>query len=364
MKNRRKRKLRRWRMLALLSLVGLLCCSAVAGLLSSCADLYAHGHSDEEPIATAGAKQDMTVLVLGNDRSGKLTDVIMLVHLDRSDLSVRLVQIPRDTYAVYSDRNYKKLNGACAVLGEEGLCEFLERSLGVEIDHYLSVGLDAFAEIVDAIGGVNICLPEDYVYDDPEQNLHIRLSAGEQLLNGEQAEQFVRYRSGYLQADLGRMDAQKMFLSCLIENVKTKITLPSAVKIIRSLYGKVKTDIPMTECFMLMSDLLKVNLGNVTMLTLAGEAVQNESGSWYYVLNRSAASEEIGQYLHGSDFDPNGVFTDASSSAIHGVYHRGELRKKIYAADELQKNGIRIPSAQNRKNQLGKGSVPIPQPAR
>ena len=123
------------------------------------------------------------LLVLGKDRAAGLTDVIMLVSFDIENGRICVLQIPRDTYADYGDPSHNKLNSALASLGGEGkLKGFIEKSFGISIDGYLSLDLNAFRDIVDAVGGVEIDLPEALYYSDPSQNLYIELPAGKLTL--------------------------------------------------------------------------------------------------------------------------------------------------------------------------------------
>jgi len=158
-------------------------------------------------------------LILGKDKVSGLCDVIMIGSVDPVGDSAILLQIPRDTYAVYSEKGYRKLNGALNTLGAEGFCEFISKNFGVAIDGYLLFDLEVFKRAVDAIGGVDVDLPFDMDYDDPYQGLSIHLDAGRQHLDGAEAEKFVRYRSGYVRGDLGRLDAQKIFMSALFKKL-------------------------------------------------------------------------------------------------------------------------------------------------
>jgi LCP family protein required for cell wall assembly len=156
-------------------------------------------------------------LLLGCDQSTKLTDSIMLVTVNETKKETSILQIPRDTYTEFTKKDYKKLNGAMSELGQKNLKRFLSDAIGVPIDFFVILKLDFFDDLVDAIGGVDIEIPEDMHYADPSQGLKIDLSQGRAHLSGREAEHFVRYRSGYVNADLGRLDAQKLFLKALLE---------------------------------------------------------------------------------------------------------------------------------------------------
>jgi LCP family protein required for cell wall assembly len=278
--------------------------------------------SRAEEIPVGGDGGVTNILVLGRDSAAGLTDVIMLVSLDADSHALRVLQIPRDTYAKYTSKNYKKLNGAYRTLGGAGFSEFISHHMGVDVDGYLCMDLSVFGEIVDTIGGVPITIPTDMDYDDPAQSLHIHLNAGEQKLTGEQAQMFVRFRSGYTQADLGRMDAQKLFLAALAKQVKSTLTVPRAVELACSCFGKVKTNLSLRQCISCVRALMDVQMGDIHMSTLSGEAPKPVSGgAWYYILNKNGAAAQIASLCQGKGvFDPDGVFTDRSRAEYQSIY--------------------------------------------
>lgn len=153
-----------------------------------------------------------TVLLCGTDEDGMRTDTILLLTLDRNEGSIRLLSIPRDTYA--PAYYVPKINSAYGAVGggEKGmeqLTEQVKNVVGFMPDGYALVNLSAFVEAVDLLGGLDFDVPMDMDYDDPDQNLFIHLKAGEQHLTGEQLMWVVRFRSGYANADIGRTEVQR-----------------------------------------------------------------------------------------------------------------------------------------------------------
>lgn len=287
----------------------------------------------------------MTFLITGIDDALGGSDVIMLAALDPDAGSVRIVQIPRDTYinrpgsenhkinSVYATAVTKaKLQGQSATeaahTGNRALRAFLQTNMGVKIDHYISVNTKGFRAIVDAAGGVKVKVPMNIDYDDNSQNLHIHLKAGEQLLDGARAEQFVRFRSGYLTADYGRMDAQKIFLSAFFQKVKSEFTLPTAVKLATSCLSHVKSDLAAADLIPLIRCALQTKAENIRMITLKGQAAKDENGVLCEVLSKRYAVDLLTDYLlprggKSTDlvFDPNGVFT--APGEIDRIYRGG-----------------------------------------
>ena len=177
----------------------------------------------------------VNVLVMGTDRQASLCDVMMLVSIDKAENTVVAVQIPRDTYAGYTSGNYKKLNGAYNSLGgAEQTAAWLADAFGIRIDHYVCVCLDTVRRAVDAIGGVDVDIPCDMVYSDPEQGLYIKLDAGKTHLDGEGAEQFLRFRYSYVDGDVARLDAHKIFLSALYKKMARDMTPSLLIKLMGS----------------------------------------------------------------------------------------------------------------------------------
>ncbi len=277
------------------------------------------------PVIAAAGERITRFLVLGCDRAAGLTDSMFVVSINETANEATVLQIPRDTYANYTDRDYKKINGALAVLGERGLKDTLSDALGVKIDHFVILDLDCLRRAVDAIGGVDVTVPQDLYYTDPEQGLVIDIPAGDQHLNGADAERFVRYRSGYADADLGRLDAQKFFLRAFARKCQT-LTMPQMLRLTVSVLTDLRTDIDLPSAVRVVSALRRCNAEIFPMATLAGKALQGRSGAWYYSVNRAGVIQQINDYLwpdgemEVSRFDPRAWFDRIDHPDFHNVY--------------------------------------------
>ena len=289
----------------------------------------------------------LNVLVMGNDEASGLSDMLMLVSYNMTAESVSILQIPRDTYAEYTSKNYRKINGAVAALGsEEALCSFLSEATCIDIDYYISLDLDAFSNIVDLIGGVEVNIPFDMNYDDPAQDLSIHLKKGKTLLDGDMARQFVRYRSGYTEGDLGRIDAQKIFLAALVKKLKSDSSILDISAVALSLIGDVKTNIPLSNVYMLVKDAMAVLPQNIRFVTLAGEgAVATASGASYYVVSRTSAIEIVNEFFGAKadedSFDAKRVFLNEKYDSFKDIYY-SRADYEIYDASALISEGIDI----------------------
>ena len=286
-------------------------------------------------------------LVMGKDEASGLYDVIMLVSYNATKKQIGVVQIPRDTYAEFTEGSYKKLNGAVLALGgEREFCTFLSEALSVNIDHYISLDLYSVGEIVDVLGGVEMDVPFDMNYEDPAQGLSIHLKKGKNILDGDAARKFVRYRSGYLEGDLGRMDAQKLFLAALVKKLKSDLSVFEIGAIVAAVSDNIKMNIPMSSVITLAKELMSIPSENVKFVTLAGEsAVAKASGASYYVISRPSAieilNELMGAGLSDESFDRERVFLNDRYDSFENIY-KNRAEYKIFDAKTLVQSGIEI----------------------
>ena len=281
------------------------------------------------------------ILFLGMDREASLTDVIMLINVNNTEERLTVLQIPRDTYAEYTDAGYKKLNGAYNSTGSAaGVADFLESAMGIEIDHYVCIGLDTFGKMVDAVGGVEIDLPVDMHYSDPEQGLYIDLDAGKQVLDGKTAEHFVRFRAEYVDGDLGRIDAQKLFMSAFFAKIYSDFSPIMAAKLTAAADG-VETDISAVELLSVGVKSMNFGAENILFLTLPGkDEIAKKSGASYYVLSRPATEEILNEYFCADgDFDRDGNFLNENYESFRKIYEE-YAEYDVNSVSDILRDGI------------------------
>ena len=174
--------------------------------------------------------QFYTFLIIGLDE-GVNTDTIMVASYDAVNMEANIISVPRDSL-VNVKRTVKKINAAypAGTLhggGREGGVEQLKKEIktiiGFVPDYYVGIDLNAFVKIVDAIGGVDVEVPLDMKYDDPEQDLHIKIEQGLQHLDGETALTFARYRKGNngrnTISDYQRIENQQAVIKAVLEKL-------------------------------------------------------------------------------------------------------------------------------------------------
>lgn len=209
----------------------------------------------------------VNVLLLGVN-SG-LTDTIMLVSFDKESQRVDVISVPRDTYyhrKGYDSQGECKINAAYKgdpVNSAKAVSDVL---LGMPINYYAVVDYKGVANIVDSMGGVPMDIPNiqnkgGMYYRDPYDTppLKIALPAGPRVLDGKEAVQFLRFRHGYTEGDIGRVKAQQQFVKsafkqCLsfklpiiaktvVKNVKSNIDIGTAISLANKAAGMTSEDI-------------------------------------------------------------------------------------------------------------------------
>jgi LCP family protein required for cell wall assembly len=309
-------------------------------------------NSDGTNVASASPQSNYIFLISGTDVVSGLSDVLLLVNLDIENSSVNILQIPRDTYFEYTTHSYKKINAASKTLGGlSNLALLLEDALKVDIDYTLEISLYTLSQFIDLIDGVEITIPYDMDYEDASQNLYIHLKAGDNILKGDAAAQFVRFRSGYVQGDVARLNAQKIFMAALVDKCLNRVSKFKIPALVGALIGKVNTDMPLNMCIELARMAMDVEISNITMLTLSGADSRTgiDHGAWYYIVNRAAAIETINAYFRNaesqisdSEFDPNKLFSTNKYEHFAQIYESLNFSIDEYRADDIIKEGIDI----------------------
>jgi LCP family protein required for cell wall assembly len=183
------------------------------------------------------SEQQEQQLTTGN-AAGQRTDTIMLLHSGSS--GAVLVSLPRDSLLAIPGHGRNKLNASFSFGGPQLLVRTVENATGLQIDHYAEIGFGGFVQVVDAVGGVDMCIPS--AMKDPKAGLNLK--AGCQVLDGDKALGYVRTRAT-ARADLDRIEHQRTFLSALMKQIVSPWTLLNPfrwVALTRALPGALTVD--------------------------------------------------------------------------------------------------------------------------
>lgn len=258
-----------------------------------------------------------SILLAGTDADGGRTDTMMLLYLDKDAGEMNLLSLPRDTYTSM-DISVPKLNAVYGVggggkEGMEKLLDYAEECVGYRPDGYILVDLDGFARLVNLMGGVRFNVPVDMQYDDPAQDLHIDLKAGEQKLNGEEAMWVVRYRSGYAMADLQRVQVQRDFMRAALDQWLTAGNLWKAPAAATLITTNTTTDLSLRELSWIAKTAKAIGTDDMRTDTLPGEAAYVGDGSYYILWPETTAG------LVNEHYNP--YREDVSPSSIYSPYY-------------------------------------------
>lgn len=265
------------------------------------------GHREDAQDAldtVTGQGQSNQILLMGVDSAqadkaeSTRSDVMMIININRATNQVSLLSIPRDTWTPIPGRNgYTKINHAYAYGGPELALDTVNALLGLEIPYYMVVDYEFVKEVVDKVGGVEVEVPMDMQYEDPTADppLYIDLKAGLQTLNGDEALQFLRFRKGYADADLGRVQAQQAFLTALFQAVTSKEALINSPRLIGPYLTQTKNNIGLGKAVGIGLDALKVGSENFATGTLPGTP-QTIDGLSYFILDEAGVQAALIDY--------------------------------------------------------------------
>ncbi len=281
------------------------------------------------------AKNDVVVntLVLGvNDG---LSDIMMVVRYNKENNKLAVISVPRDTKVKLPGVMEGKIN---SVLKQEDGSALVLKTVGdlldIPIHHYVRIGLKGAEKIVDTIGGVKINVPLHMYYQDPTQDLYIDIKPGVQVLDGKNAVHFIRYRSGYVDADLGRIKAQHEFIKAFVNKLTSPSILPKAFNIINTMSNHVKTNLEQGEITKYAAEVGKIKIDNIQQFTVPGKGLKI-NGVDYFIHDHeklSAMLEEVNTALE--------ISKDVAVTAQGDSVKADDSKKEVQAA--ANKKGIRV----------------------
>lgn len=256
--------------------------------------LFTAGEGKSYDFLDEKTNETENILVVGVDQEGKRADVIMLFSIDPKNRTINLVSVPRDTKIKLDNGKISKINACLGKEdGEEMLCRYVNELTGQPINSFLKVSFEGLRNIVDILGGIKYDVPINMDYDDPVQDLHIHLKKGIQNLNGAEVEGLVRFRSGYANADLGRIDTQQDFLK---EAIQQKLKLKYIFKfpaVMKEVYKSFETNLSAIDALELVFDARSCN--SISTYLLPGGA-KYMGGASYYVADKDSG-EQISAFL-------------------------------------------------------------------
>lgn len=243
--------------------------------------------------------EDLTFVMMGvdakgeEDTMGQRTDTIMLCKYFSDTHKLSVMSIPRDTLVEIPGYGEDKINHAHAFEGPELTLETINQTFDMNVKYYVRVDYDVVKEVVDAINGVEVDVPVDMHYEDPyaDPPLKIDLKKGKQTLDGKKALQFLRFRSGYPDQDLGRIRAQQAFVQAVLEKAKNPIYILKAPVILKATSENIDTNMSVSTILSYVTAVTKISMDNTQFETLPADPTMIDGIS--YMIMRYGEAEEM-----------------------------------------------------------------------
>ncbi|MGE6630896.1 LCP family protein [Bacillus sp. NPDC077027] len=244
-------------------------------------------------------KDSFSVLLLGIDsRPGESvdearSDAVLLATVNRTDKTMKLLSIPRDSYVDIPGRGYDKIAHAHAFGSADLSVKTVEQLLNIPVDYVISGNFKAFQDIVDELNGITVTIDDESVIQQIEKDSkgRVHLQTGTHTLDGKEALAFVRTRKA--DSDLMRGKRQMEALEAIFEKSKSITSIPSYDNIIDTLGDNVSTNLSMKQ-FIGLFPLLS-SLKSVETLQLKGHDYQ-PANVYYFELD-AAGLEEVREEL-------------------------------------------------------------------
>lgn len=353
----RKRVVRRfnWRKFALFcaSAVLLVTLAVAAGLYAFLGGLHTPGGGQaagrDHPQPTK--HEPINVLVLGldvgdvdNPNSGapERSDTMIVASLDPEKKQAGMLSIPRDSRVSIPGRGTDKICHAHAYGGTDLAIRTVENLLNIPIHYYVKINYQGLRNLVDALGGVHIDVSEDMHYTDRAGGLYIDIEAGPQVLNGEKAEEFLRFRDRAT-GDLGRIERQQQFVRALAEEVFSASTLFKIPELGRIISDNVETNMTAAQIVFYANAARGVNLSTMPVEMLVGiDRYINEISYW--IVDEAQVAEQVARVLLGINREANRVI---SLEVLNGSGSPGAAGD---VARQLQSMGYTINTVSNAAN--------------
>lgn len=286
---------------------------------------------------------EIKVLILGvsTDLDSQLTDTIMVASYNPNTQKANLLSIPRDSY---TGKNTAKATASLKINALYNIEKTPEKTLkavneitGLDIKYYVIVKTEALIQLVDAIGGVEFNVPIDMKYDDPTQDLHIDLKAGTQKLDGEKAEQVLRFRhsnpdkngvmstypSEYGNDDFGRMRTQRDFISALLKQTLKPGNIFKLGEILEIAHKNVETNLELSYIKDYIPYAVEFNTDNLQTATLPGTTpdMKDTNNVSIFVINKKLSTELIQSmfYVDSTEETENNTITNSLNTTSNSI---------------------------------------------
>lgn len=286
----------------------------------------------------------LNVLIAGYDSSingPPRADTIIVASFDLKTNEAGLLFIPRDTRLKIPGHGVNRINASHAFGGIKLLKKTVESFLKVPIDYYVETDFKGFAEIIDTLGGIKIDIEESLHYVDEAGDLYIDLPAGDTLLNGEKALQYVRYRGTF--GDIGRVERQQKFVKALVERMLNPDIIIKLPVLYQEVMEAVNTNIPFQDIspFVHLAKDMKIDQLKTAMVPGQPKYI---NGASYWIAKDDQLKILVSKLIRSKKYVRNSHYHVSLYNGNGEPGLAGDLAK------ELEKFGFRISRVANASN--------------
>jgi len=282
----------------------------------------------------------LNILAVGTDsvEANGRADTILILSLDPKTKDAVLFSIPRDMRVLIPNKGLDKINHAFAYRGIDLLEKTVEEFTGLSIHYYGVIDFESFRYIIDALDGVNIFVEKEMHYTDRAGSLRINLNRGQQILDGEKALEYVRFRSDAL-GDLGRIQRQQKLINAVIDKVLNMESFAKIPTLINNLTDYINTNMHPNDIVTLARIMKNVDRSKIWVETIHGEP-QYIDGISYLVPDVQEVKSRIQNLL-------NNKYRGLKVEVLNGSQIPGMANQ---VAQQLKKLGFDVANVDNADN--------------
>ena len=352
--------------LAIIGLLGGMMMKTMRGTQMSATDWWTTIRAPREQFPGKGR---LNILLIGKDYNriwkegwgygivhtkGARSDTLIVLSLDLNNRKVSGLSIPRDTWVEFPEvkealSRHGKINAAYAWGDAPLAMQTVSNLIGVPLDYYIALKPDAVKTLVDSLGGVEVEALDRMKYDDNGARLHIDLPAGRQIVNGEQAIGFTRFRQrnpgeprSQEEGDDRRMARQQMLLRAMVKKAKQPQMFLRGDKLINTALGAIETNLSRKQIFALAALFREIQPEQMQTASLIGKD-RHRGDKWIFVPDEEKMQAQVDWLLRGDETAANRLTV---VTVKNGTEVRGAARE---VADLLRNQGFDAKTAGNAK---------------
>ena len=261
----------------------------------------------------------------------------MILSINPKDKSANIISIPRDSKVFIAHRHgVQKINAAHAIGGVKLTKDTIEETFGIKINNYIVFNTDGIVKFVDAIGGIPIYVEKDMVYHDWSGKLHVNLKKGQNMLDGKEAEGFLRYRKDAL-GDIGRTARQQWFLRAVAERIKDPSVITKIPEALNVADEYVKSDLSVYQMAQYAAYASSMDLSKIETATMPG-APNKKGYVSYWILDPDQCRDVISRMIYNKK-----PVVDAEKLPVAGILYTADNEKEAMGIkNKLEEAGYTV----------------------